>query len=100
VNITELLELNAAIHIDMAELDAAIEKANRLLVLLEKAKEMAGSQNGEEAELIGILGEDRLRSIGECVAEIVRQNGLHKSPYICKKLFHYLSNVIVGWNPV
>lgn len=96
----DLLELNVTIHIDTTELDVAIEKVNRLLSLLKIAKEMAGSRDDEEAELIYLLGEDRLKSIGECIAEIVRQNDLHKSPCICKKLFHYLSGVIVGWNPV
>ncbi len=57
-------------------------------------------QNNEEAELIAILGEDKLKSMGECIVDILRQNGLHQSPCVCKKLFHYLSNVIVGWNSV
>lgn len=54
----------------------------------------------EEEELALLLGEDRLKSIGEQVAEIVRQHGLHKSPDVCRKLFLYLSNVIDGWNCV
>lgn len=41
----ELLDLTATIHVDTAELDVAIEKANRLLMLLEKAKALAGSKN-------------------------------------------------------
>lgn len=41
----ELLDLTATIHIDTAEIDAAIEKAKRLLALLKEAKETAGSQN-------------------------------------------------------
>lgn len=43
----ELLELTATIHFDTTELDVAIEKVNRLLVLLKEAKETAGSQGKE-----------------------------------------------------
>lgn len=43
----DLLELNATIHFDTTELDVAIEKANRLLALLQEAQKAAGSQNGE-----------------------------------------------------
>lgn len=53
-----------------------------------------------EKELIALLGEAELKEIGEQLAEIVRQHNLQKSPDICGKLFHYLSNVIVGWNSV
>lgn len=45
VNILELLDLSAVVHLDLSEIDAAIEKVNRLLALLEKAKETAGSQD-------------------------------------------------------
>lgn len=41
----ELLDLNAVVHLDLSEIDAAIEKVNRLLALLEKAKETTGSQD-------------------------------------------------------
>ncbi len=30
-------------------------------------------QNNEEAELIAILGEDKLKSMGECIVDILRQ---------------------------
>lgn len=53
-----------------------------------------------EQELIDLLGEDRLKEIGEQIAEIVRQHDLQRSPEVCKKLFSYLSSVIVGWNSV
>lgn len=53
-----------------------------------------------EAELLDLLGEERLKCIGEEIAEIVRQHGLQKSPDICRKLFSYLSDVIEGWNCV
>ena len=43
----ELLDLNTVVHLELHEIDAAIEKVNRLLSLLEKAKETAGSQNKE-----------------------------------------------------
>lgn len=41
----ELLDLNAVVHLDLSEIDAAIEKVSRLLALLEEAKETAGSQD-------------------------------------------------------
>lgn len=41
----ELFDLNATVHLDLREIDAAIEKVNRLLALLEKAKETAGSED-------------------------------------------------------
>lgn len=44
----ELLDLTATIHFDTTELDVAIEKVNRLISLLEKAREMAGSQDRGE----------------------------------------------------
>lgn len=53
-----------------------------------------------ESELLSILGEDELKSIGEQIAEIVRQHGLQRSPDTCRKLFSYLSDVINGWNSV
>ena len=62
-------------------------------------QEVREIQNGE-VELISILGADELKSIGEQIAEIVRQHGLQKSPDTCRKLFTYLSDVIDGWNCV
>ena len=53
-----------------------------------------------QVELISILGADELKSIGEQIAEIVRQHGLQKSPDTCRRLFNYLSDVIDGWNRV
>ena len=47
VTLVELLDLNAKIHFDTSELDDAIEKANRLLALLQEAQKTAGSQDGE-----------------------------------------------------
>ena len=43
----DLLDLTATIHFDTTELNVAIEKVNRLLALLEKAQEIAGSQDRE-----------------------------------------------------
>lgn len=62
-------------------------------------QEVREIQNGE-VELISILGADKLKSIGEQIAEIVRQHGLQKSPDTCRKLFTYLPDVIDGWNCV
>ncbi len=69
---------------------------------LKKARNAAGltQQQMAENELIDILGEDTLKRIGEQIVEIVRQNNLHKSPIVCKKLFSYLSEIIIGWNSV
>lgn len=53
-----------------------------------------------EKELIASLGEERLKEIGEQIADIVRQHDLQKSPDVCRNLFCYLSNVIIGWNCV
>ena len=53
-----------------------------------------------EKELLNLLGEERLKCIGEQIAEIVRQHDLQRSPEICRKLFSYLSDVIDGWNCV
>ena len=54
----------------------------------------------EEQELIAILGPEKLKDIGEQLAEIVRQHNLQKSPDVCRKLFDYFSNVIDAWNCV
>lgn len=53
-----------------------------------------------EQELINLLGEENLKCIGEQIAEIVRQHGLHKSPTICRKLLSYMADVIDRWNCV
>lgn len=53
-----------------------------------------------ERELIKILGEEQLKSIGEQLADIVRQHDLQRSPDVCRKLFAYMSDVIDGWNSV
>lgn len=58
------------------------------------------SIRNSESELLSILGEEELKSIGEEIAEIVRQHNLQKSPDTCRKLFNYLSDVIDGWNRV
>ncbi len=50
--------------------------------------------------MIKILGEEQLKSIGEQLADIVRQHDLQKSPDVCRKLFAYMSDVIDGWNSV
>lgn len=39
----DLLDLNAAVHLDLHEIDAAIEKVNQLLALLQEARKAAGS---------------------------------------------------------
>lgn len=62
--------------------------------------EQRGEKVPKEQELISLLGEEKLKSIGEQIAEIVRQHGLHKSPDICRKLFSYLADVIDRWNCV
>lgn len=53
-----------------------------------------------EQQLITILGADELKSIGEQLAEVVRQHGLQHDPDTCKLLFSYMGLVIVGWNCV
>lgn len=54
----------------------------------------------EEEDLIALLGADKLKDIGEQIAEIVRQHDLQKSPDVCRKLFDYFKEVIKGWNCV
>lgn len=39
----ELLDLNAAIRLEIKEIDVAIEKAERLISLLRELQKMAGS---------------------------------------------------------
>lgn len=51
-----------------------------------------------EEELVALLGPDKLKNIGEQLAEIVRQHNLQKSPDVCRKLFNYFSDVTDGWN--
>lgn len=58
------------------------------------------SEAEEEMTLLLVLGEKRLKEIGEQIAEIVRQHDLQKSPDLCRLLFSYVSNVIDGWNCV
>ena len=53
-----------------------------------------------ESDLLKTLGEEQLKSIGEQIAEIVREHGLQHAPDVCRKLFFYLSDVIDGWNCV
>ena len=54
----------------------------------------------KEKELIALLGAERLKDIGEQLAEIVRQHKLQKSPDVCRKLLDYFSDVITDWNCV
>lgn len=54
----------------------------------------------QEQRLIELLGEADLKEICEELAEVVRKHNLHKRPYICSKLFSYMSSVIKGWNCV
>lgn len=56
--------------------------------------------NALELELVSELGTERLKEIGEDIAEIIRQNKLQHKPTLCKKLFAYVSCVIDGWNCV
>lgn len=51
-----------------------------------------------ERILIEALGEEQLKEIGEQIAEVIRKHKLQTSPQICRKLLHYLSDVIEGWN--
>lgn len=60
----------------------------------------APQERGAEAELLSLLGEERLKKIGEQFAEIVRQHDLQKLPDVCRKLFSYMSDVIDNWNCV
>lgn len=65
-------------------------------------REVRAVKNGDmkEKELIVLLGADKLKNIGEQLAEIVRQHNLQRSPDVCRKLFDYFSDVITGWNCV
>lgn len=51
----------------------------------------------QEKQLLSILGPDGLKSIGEDIAEIVRQHNLQNDPDTCKELFDYMANVVRGW---
>ncbi len=53
-----------------------------------------------ELDLVEELGEEKLKEIGQQLAEIVRQHNLQKSPDLCRKLFTYFSSVIDDWNCV
>lgn len=57
-------------------------------------------QSNAEAELMELLTPEELQSIGESIADIVRQHHLQRSPDVCRKLFSYLSDVIDSWNSV
>lgn len=50
-----------------------------------------------ERELVALLGEDELKSIGEQIADVVRTHDLQQSPDVCRKLFRHMSDVIDGW---
>ena len=50
-----------------------------------------------ERELVVLLGEDELKSIGEQIADVVRTHDLQQSPDVCRKLFRHMSDVIDGW---
>lgn len=52
----------------------------------------------KEKELIYKIGADKLRNIGEEIAEIIRKYGLQNSPDICEKLLRYILEVVCGWN--
>lgn len=56
--------------------------------------------NALERELISDLGTEKLKEIGQDIAEIIRKNKLQNRPVLCKKLFTYVSCVIDGWNCV
>ena len=52
----------------------------------------------EEEKLIQLIGSETLKKIGEQIATILRENGLHRSPEICTDLFHYMDSVVRRWN--
>lgn len=51
----EVFDLNTKVHLALSEIDTAIEKANQLLALLEKAKETAGFQKPEIEANVDLL---------------------------------------------
>ena len=53
-----------------------------------------------EEHLIKAIGSDELKDIGQEIAKVIMWHGLHKSPDLCRELFAYMSEVIVGWNRV
>lgn len=46
----ELLDLNATVHLDLHEVDMAIEKVSRLLALLQEAQKAVGSLDGTNSQ--------------------------------------------------
>lgn len=78
--------------------DGVLPAFPSLFVAAVKATQPLGI--GVEQQLVTILGEDELKSIGEQLAGVVRQHGLQHEPDICKLLFSYTGLVIVGWNCV
>lgn len=56
--------------------------------------------NRTEEHLIKAIGSDELKDIGQEIAKVIMWHGLHKSPDLCRELFAYMSEVIVGWNRV
>lgn len=50
-----------------------------------------------ELKLAAVLGDEELKSIGEAIADIVRQHNLQDSPEVCKWLFAYILDIIDGW---
>lgn len=63
-------------------------------------KEVRIDQKDAEVELMKHLTPEELQSIGENIAEVIRQHHLQRSPDVCRKLFSYLSDVIDSWNLV
>lgn len=51
-----------------------------------------------ETQLLSVLGGEKLKEIGEQLAEVVVKHNLQTSPILCGELFTYMSGVIVGWN--
>lgn len=51
------------------------------------------------AEIEADLGAERTKLIVESIALVIAQNGLTRSPELCRKIFRYMSEVVTGWNP-
>lgn len=51
------------------------------------------------AEIETDLGAERTKLIVEGLALVIAQNGLTRSPELCRKIFRYMSEVVTGWNP-
>lgn len=54
----------------------------------------------DEAVLVDLLGEEKLRAVCCDMAETIRKHGLTQSPATCEILFRYMSDVVNGWNCV